>query len=86
MRSGHAVQQLTGDGHADAFIKEPGPGYRVHTSDGQGAFDETWRHDDASIRYEPWCVAFGDGALDVFVPVYGLTGGPNIVWRNTHND
>jgi hypothetical protein len=28
----------------------------------------------------------GDGALDVFVPVYGLTGGPNIVWRNTRDD
>jgi hypothetical protein len=28
----------------------------------------------------------GDGALDVFVPAYGLTGGPNIVWRNTRDD
>ena len=28
----------------------------------------------------------GDGEIDVFVPIYGFTGGPNIVWRNVSDE
>jgi hypothetical protein len=93
---GTLFHDLDGDGDLDAFAKEVDVGYEVWRNDGGGSFISVWRLDDPSVRYEPYCFAFGDldedGAPDVVDtngsweetgPVYLLTNEGSCTFERT---
>jgi hypothetical protein len=81
------LADFNGDGHLDVFLSLLTGGDQLWLNDGRGIFV------DSGVRlggdHSSGAAAGdldGDGEIDVFVPIYGFTGGPNIVWRNVSNE
>jgi hypothetical protein len=75
------------DGHLDASVTILGEADRIWLGDGAGTLTDMDLRLGKSDMTTGHAVGDldGDGDLDLFIPVYGFTGGPAVVWLNGLN-
>jgi hypothetical protein len=76
------LADLDGDGHLDASVTRMGEPDVVWIGDGRGGFADSGLRLGGSLMTTGHGVGDldGDGDLDLFIPVYGMTGGRAVVW------
>ena len=78
------LADLDGDGHLDASVTRMGEPDVVWIGDGRGRFADSGLRLGGSLMTTGHGVGDldGDGDLDLFIPIYGMVGGPAVVWLN----
>lgn len=79
-----ALADLDRDGFLDVAIACMGEPDRIWIGDGTGALVDSGLQIGTSLMTTGLAVGDldGDSDLDLFIPVYGMTGGKAVVWRN----